>query len=52
MFRAEAVFRKEFKKERDEAVNKMSTYQKVHDKLVKDRDDLNNEVDRKDRLAR
>ena len=52
MFRAEAVFRKEFKKERDSAVEKMTMYQKVHDKLTKDREDLNNEVERKERLAR
>jgi hypothetical protein len=51
MFRAEAVFRIEAKKERDEAVDKMSGAMKQHNKLVAERDDLRNEIERKQRLA-
>lgn len=51
MFRAEAVFRIEAKKERDEAVDKMSMAMKQHNKLVAERDDLRNEIERKQRLA-
>ena len=51
MFRAEAKFRKECKKEKDEAVEKMVLYQKEHNKLVSERDDLKNELERKERLA-
>ena len=51
MFRAEAVFRKECKKEKDEAVDKMAVAMKQHNKLVNERDDLKNELERKQRLA-
>jgi chromosome segregation ATPase len=47
MFRAEAVFRLECKKERDEAVEKMNNAMKQHNKLVSERDDLKNELERK-----
>jgi len=51
MFRAEAVFRLDCKKERDEAVEKMNNAMKQHNKLVSERDDLKNELERKQRLA-
>lgn len=51
MFRAEVEFRKTQEKEKNEAVNQMKMAMKVHDKLVKERDDLKNEVDRKQRLS-
>ena len=51
MFRAEASFRKECKREKDEAVEKMTKYMKEHNKLVSQRDDLKNELERKQRLA-
>ena len=47
MFRAEAVFRKECKKEKDEAVSQMTMAMKQHNKLVNERDDLRNELKRK-----
>lgn len=47
MFRAEAVFRKECKKEKDDAVGQMSMAMKQHNKLVNERDDLKNELERK-----
>lgn len=51
MFRAEANFRKECKRDKDEAVANMTLYQKEHNKLVNERDDLKNELERKERLA-
>lgn len=51
MFRAEAKFRKEANLEKDEALEKMNSALKQHNKLVKERDDLKNEVERKYRLA-
>mmetsp|Transcript_1825 Transcript_1825/g.2450 ORF Transcript_1825/g.2450 Transcript_1825/m.2450 type:complete len:146 (-) Transcript_1825:265-702(-) len=51
MFRAEAVFRKQCKQEKDDAVEKMSFAMKQHNKLVSERDDLKNELERKQRLA-
>lgn len=51
MFRAEAVQRKKYKLEKTEAIDKMSKYQKEHFKLVNERDDLKNELERKQRLA-
>jgi len=51
MFRAEAVFRKECKKEKDDAVGRMSVAMKQHNKLVSERDDLQKELERKQRLA-
>ena len=51
MFRAEAVFRKECKIEKDQAVEKMTMAMKQHNKLVSERDDLKNELERKQRLA-
>jgi len=51
MFRAEAVFRIECKKEKDDAVKDMSIAMKSHHKLVNERDDLRNELQRKQRLA-
>ena len=47
MFRAEASFRKESKREKDEAIEKMTRYMKEHNKLVAERDDLKNELERK-----
>lgn len=51
MFRAEVEFRKVQEKEKNEAVHQRKMAMKVHDKLVKERDDLKNELDRKQRLA-
>ena len=51
MFRAEAVFRKQCKADKEKAVNDMQKYQKDHFKLISERDDLKNELDRKQRLA-
>jgi len=51
MFRAEAVFRLDCKKEKDEAVEKMTSAMKQHNRLVSERDDLKNELERKQRLA-
>jgi hypothetical protein len=51
MFRAEARYRKENKKEKDEAIEKMTSAMKQHNKLVAERDDLKSELERKKRLA-
>lgn len=51
MFRAEAVQRKKYKHDKDEAVAKMTKYQKEHNNLINERDDLKNELNRKLRLA-
>ena len=51
MFRAEAVERKQFKQQSKDAVTEMNTYKKVHDKLVNERNDLVNELKRKERMA-
>ena len=51
MFRAEVAFRKECSAEKDEAVSKMTHALNIHKKLVGERDDLKNEVERKQRLA-
>ena len=51
MFRAEAVQRKKYKHDKDEAIAKMTKYQKDHFNLVNERDDLRNELGRKQRLA-
>ena len=51
MFRAEAAFRIECKNQKDEALQKMKTFEKQHNKLVSERDDLKNELERKQRLA-
>ena len=51
MFRAEAKYRKENKKEKDEAVAKMTDALRQHNKLVSERDDLKSELERKKRLA-
>ena len=51
MFRAEVAFRKECSSEKDEAVRQMTQAMNVHKKLVGERDDLKNEVERKQRLA-
>jgi len=47
MFRAEAAFRIECKNQKDEALQKMKTFEKQHNKLVSERDDLKNELERK-----
>lgn len=51
MFRNEAKYRKENKKEKDEAVSKMEIAMRQHNKLVAERDDLKSELERKKRLA-
>ena len=51
MFRIEARYRIDNKREKDEAVEKMTTAMKQHNKLVSERDDLKNELERKQRLA-
>jgi len=51
MFKAEALFRKECKKEKDEAVAEMTIALKQHNKLVKKIEDLENELARKTRLS-
>jgi hypothetical protein len=51
MFRAEARYRKENKKEKDEPIEKMTSAMKQHNKLVAERDDLKSELERKKRLA-
>ena len=51
MFRAEAAFRIECKTEKEEAVKQMTMAMKQHNKLVSERDDLKNELERKQRLA-
>lgn len=51
MFRAEAMFRKECKKEKDDAVTEMSKAMKQHNKLMKKIEDLENELSRKQRLS-
>lgn len=51
MFRAEAKYRKENKKEKDEAVANMTDALRQHNKLVSERDDLKSELERKKRLA-
>lgn len=51
MFRAEANFRLECKKEKDDAVDEMKKAMKIHNKLVKKIADLENELARKERLA-
>ena len=47
MFKAEALFRKECKKEKDDAVTEMTKALKQHNKLVREIDDLKNELGRK-----
>ena len=47
MFRAEVAFRKECSSKKDEAEKKMHSALNVHKKLVGERDDLKNEVERK-----
>ena len=51
MFRFEANYRKENKKEKDDAIEKMNLAMKEHNKLVAERDDLKSELERKKRLA-
>lgn len=51
MFRAEAVFRKEMKNEKDAALNEKDGAMKQHNKLCKKVDDLHNELNRKERLS-
>tara|TARA_B110000285_G_C15098698_1_gene603651 strand:- start:531 stop:731 length:201 start_codon:yes stop_codon:yes gene_type:complete len=51
MFRAEAKYRKENKKEKDLAVSERNDMFKQHHKLVSERDDLKSELERKKRLA-
>lgn len=51
MFRAEAMFRKECKKDKDEAVTEMTKAMKQHNKLMKKIEDLENELSRKQRLS-
>lgn len=51
MFRAEARYRKENKKEKDAAVAERDSAMKQHNKLVAERDDLKSELERKKRLA-
>lgn len=51
MFRAEAVQRRKYKYEKDNAVQQMNSYKKDHFNLVSERDDLKNELGRKMRLA-
>ena len=51
MFRAEAKYRKENKKDKDDAVARMTGALKQHHKLVAERDDLRSELERKKRLA-
>lgn len=51
MFRAEAVQRKKYKHDKDDAIAKMTKYQKEHFNLISERDDLRNELGRKQRLA-
>jgi hypothetical protein len=51
MFRAEAVFRNQCQKERDEAVEKMQDAIRKMSLLEKERHDLRQELDRKERLS-
>ena len=51
MFRAEAVFRNQCKKDKDEAEDKMKVAVKNHSQLLKERDDLKHELERKERLS-
>lgn len=51
MFKAEAIFRKECKKEKDDAVTEMTKALKQHNKLIKKIEDLENELGRKQRLS-
>lgn len=47
MFKAEAMFRKECKKEKDDAVAEATQALKQHNKLIKKIEDLENELSRK-----
>ena len=51
MFRAEAVFRNQCKKEKDEAEDVMKDAVKKYHSLLKERDDLRHELERKERLS-
>ena len=51
MFRAEAKQSKEYRSEREMAVAKLKDYERDHFKLVNQRDDLVNEIKRKERMA-
>lgn len=51
MFRAEAVFRNKCKAERDDAEDKMKDAVKKYQSLLKERDDLKHELERKERLS-
>ena len=51
MFRAEAVQRRKYKYEKDDAIKNMNKYKKEHQGLINERDDLKNELGRKMRLA-
>ena len=51
MFRAEAIFTKKCKAEKEEAQQKMNAALKQHNKLVSERDDLKHELERKQRMA-
>lgn len=51
MFRAEAKQSKQWKSEKESAVTKMEDYERDHFKLVRQRDDLENEIKRKERMA-
>lgn len=51
MFRAEAVFRNQCKKEKDEAEEVMKDAVKKYQSLLKERDDLKHELERKERLS-
>lgn len=51
MFRAEAKESKKYKVEKEKAVTTMRDYEKDHFKLVNQRDDMENEIKRKERMA-
>jgi len=51
MFRAEAKQSKQYRGEKEHAVTKMKDYERDHFKLVNQRDDLVNEIKRKERMA-
>lgn len=51
MFRKEAQFRIQCKKEKDDAEGKMFTFEKEHDFLVNKVSDLENDLQRKERLS-
>ena len=51
MFRAEAVFRNQCKEQKDEAIAERDKAMQQYNVLIKERDDLRSELDRKYRLS-